>query len=329
MSKKAAVLALLVLGMAGGPLFASKYLFFLEMQGIAGWSSAAKKIVFSSMDPMETMQKTSLGFDYIQRFSGDAGDIAVLAVQGRLGFDPDGDTTVEPQLYNAYLKFKTRAADVWIGHNRPKFGLSSYFDNHAQLLQPLAMNGFGFDRDWGIGAERDTAWGNAGLSLTTGSGMPLHFKGNYFAAARVSKGVLNRENYNIGVSAGYGKTLDIMGYHLASDEPMETALAGLDAAWLWNNIENRLEIIGGRRGGQSSYALFWRAGLNLLEEGRLKLEIQPVLYKMMGLSRLQFSAGATFLAHADWTLRAMYLYDKETKDSRIVFQVYYYKGIRF
>ena len=318
-----------MLGAGADALFAPSYLFYLEAQGVAGWSSAAKKAVFFSMSRDEVMQKPGLGFDYVQRFSGDAGDIAVLAVQGRLAVNSEGNKTFEPQIYNAYLKFKTRGGDIWIGHNRPKFGLSSYFDSHAQLLQPLSMNGFGFDRDWGVGVERDTAWGNAGLSLTTGSGMPLYFKGDYFLAARVSKGILNRENYNIGLSAGYGKLLDVMGYRLMSEEPMETALAGLDAAWLWNNVENRIELIGGKKGGQGAYALFWRAGMNLLEEGRLKLEIQPVVFRTIGLTRLQLSAGVTYLAHPDWTLRIMYMRDKEMRDSRIIFQVYYYKGIRF
>jgi hypothetical protein len=329
MSKKKLFGALLVIAAFAPHLSAQSYLFYLEAQGIAGWSSAAKKAVFYSMSPSEVMQKPSLGFDYVQRFSGASGDFAVMAIQARLSVNTEGDKTFEPQLYNAYLKFKTGVADIWIGHNKPKFGLSAVLDNHAPLLQPLSMMGFGFDRDWGVGIERDTTWGNAGLSLTTGSGMPLYFKGNYFLAARVSKGILNRENYNIGLSAGYGKLLDVMGYHLVSEEPRESALAGLDATWLWNNVENRVEVIGGRKGGQSTYALFWRAGLNLLEEGRLKLEVQPVVFRTMGTTKVQFAAGATYLAHPDWTFRAMYMYDREMKDSRMIFQVYYYKGIRF
>lgn len=328
MSKKGFLGALLILAGTAHSLFSAGYLFFFEAQGIAGYSSS-KKTVFFSMSQMEAMQKPSLGFDYIQRFSRETGDFALLAVQARLAANAKGDNTLELQVYNAFLKFKTRAADIWIGHNRPKFGLASYFDSHGQLLQPLSMNGFGFDRDWGIGIERDYAWGNAGLSVTTGSGMPLHFKGNYFLAGRVSKGVLNQENYNIGLSAGYGKILEVMGYHLMSGQPAESAMAGLDAAWLRNNWENRIELVAGRRAGHGTFALFWRAGVGLLEENRLKLEIQPVVWRTEGMTRIQFSAGVTYLAHADWTLRAMYLYDKEMKDSRIVFQVYYYKGIRF
>ena len=329
MFKKGFILLFLVLAGAAGPLLSSSYLFFLEAQGIAGWSSAAKKAVYSSMNQMEAMQKPSLGFDYIQRFSGETRDIAVLAVQARLAVNAEGEKTLEPQLYNAYLKFKTRAFDIWVGHNRPKFGLASYFDNHAQLLQPLSMNGFGFDRDWGIGIEHDYASGNVGLSLTTGSGMPLHFKGNFFLAGRYSKGVLDQDNYNVGFSAGYGKILDVMGYHLISDEPIQFAMSSIDITWRRNNLEHRLEFMMGERGSFGAFLLFWRTGMGLLEEGRLKIEAQPVLLIANQKTNIQFSAGVTYLASGDWTFRAMVMYDKETKDSRIVFQVYGYKGIRF
>ena len=327
MSKKFLVISLLALSIWPASLYSSSYLFFLEVQGIAGYSSTAKKAVFFSMSQMEAMQKPSLGFDYIHRFSGETGDFAVLAVQARLAVNAEGDKTFEPQLYNAYLKFKTRAADIWVGHSRPKFGLASYFDNHAQLLQPLSMNGF--DRDWGLGLERDYAWGNAGISLTSGSGMELRFKGNYLLSGRISKGILSQDNYNFGFSVGYGKILDVMGYHLKAEEPMRFAMAGADLVWLWNNIENRVEVMAGDKAGNGAFALFWRVGAGLLEESRLKIEVQPVAYRAGGKTQIQFSAGVTYLASADWTLRGMYLYDKETKDSRIVFQIYYYKGIRF
>jgi hypothetical protein len=329
MFKKFMVSGFLILAAAGGHVFSASYLFFLEVQGIAGYSTALKKAVFFSLSQMETMQKPSLGFDYVQRFSGASGDFAVLAVQARLAVNAEGEKTLEPQLYNAYLKIKTRAADIWVGHNRPKFGLASSLDSHAQLLQPLSMNGFGFERDWGIGLERDYAWGNAGISATTGSGMPLTFKGNYFLAGRFSRGILNQDNYSVGFSAGYGKVLDVMGYHLLSEEPMEFSVAGLDFTWLKNNLEHRVEFLGGGLNGQGVFALFWRTSMGLLEESRLKLEIQPVIVFARENTQLQFAVGATYLATADWTLRTMVQYDKDMKDVRFVIQAYFYKGIRF
>jgi hypothetical protein len=329
MFKKLAVSAFLILVIAGGAAFSANYLFFFEAQGIAGYSTVAKKAIYFSMSQMEAMQKPSLGFDYVQRFSGESGDFAVLAVQARLAVNGQGDKKLEPQLYNAYLKIKTRAADIWVGHNRPKFGLASSLDSHSQLLQPLSMNGFGFDRDWGIGLEHDYAWGNAGVSVTTGSGMPVHFKGNYFLAGRFSRGILNQDNYSVGFSAGYGKVLDVMGYHLVSEELMEFSVAGLDFTWLKNNLEHRIEFLGGGLNGQGVFALFWRTSMGLLEESRLKLEAQPVIVFARENTQIQFAVGATYLATADWTLRTMVQYDKDMKDFRFVLQAYFYKGIRF
>ena len=62
------------------------------------------------------------------------------------------------------------------------------------------MLGYSFDRDWGLGLDKDFNWGGVAASLTTGSGMPLYLKGNYLAAARVFEGVLARDNYSVGVT---------------------------------------------------------------------------------------------------------------------------------
>jgi hypothetical protein len=329
MSRRALAACGLVLAAAAVPARAASYLFYVELQGVAGYSTAAKNVVYSSMNAMETMQKPSLGFDYVQRFSGASGDIAILAVQGRLAYDPDGDPKVEPQLYNAYVKFKTRALDIWVGHNRPKFGLSASLDNHAALLQPMAMSGFGFDRDWGLGFERDSADGSLGLSVTTGSGMPLRLNKSYLISGRLTKGVLERDNSVIGLSAALGRILDVIGYHLMSEKPVSFAMGGVDFTWLTNSWENRIELLGGSRDNASTFALFWRTGIGLLPENRLKLEAQPVAIVSKGKTRVQFAAGATYLAGADWTFRVMYAYDQDMKDSRFIVQVYYYKGIRF
>ena len=311
----------LLFAASAGVLYPANYLFFFEAQGIAGYSSAWQKAVFYSMGQWEAMQKPSLGFDYLQRFSGSGGDIATLAVQARLAVNAQDGKSIEPQLYNAYLRWKLGGGYVWVGHNRPKFGLASWFDSHGQLLQPLAMNGFGFDRDWGFGIERDLSWGNAGVSLTTGSGMPLRFQGNYFLSARVAKGVLNRDNYMIGLSSAYGKVLDVMGYHLLSEKPALFEMLSADATWLRNNWENRVELMAGKRGDAAAWAVFWRAGVGLLEESRLKIEAQPAVFRMNGKTNVQIAAGVSYLAAADWTFRVMVQRDREMKDTRLVLQV--------
>lgn len=321
-------------------LAAADHLFFIEMQGIGGYSFKLAKIIYYSQNELETMQKPSLGFDYIQRFSTAKRDIAILSVQARMALDvlsaPSRltygvDAKVKPalQIYNAYLQFKTRPFDIWIGHNRPYFGLASKFDNHALLLQPLVMNGFSFDRDWGIGLQGQTSDGDFGVSLTAGSGMALRLRRNWLVAARLGKGILEKDNFNIGVSFGFGKILDVMGNYLLSDEITPIRMAELDATWVLDNWENRIEFALGQRNFGPELAALWRLGLNLLNENRLKLEVQPCLLKDKGKSNLNFSAGLTFLVNADWTLRAMYLYDRRYRDSQVVLQVYFYKGLNF
>ncbi len=311
------------------PLRAQSYLFYLELQGVGGYSTAAKKLIYYSQEQLEAMQKPSLGFDYVQRFSGESGDFAILAVQGRVSWNAEEGKTFEPQLYNAYLKFKLRPFDLWIGHERPSFGLASVLDSHGLLLQPLDMRGYGFDRDWGVGLQKQSEKGDFGLSVTTGSGMDLRFQGNYFVAARLGRGVLNTDNFAAGFSVGYGKLLDIIGYSLRSDTLIDAALAAVDLTWVRDNIEHRFEMAGGDRGGFGSFAALYRFGLGLLDENRLKLEIQPSVALNSSASKVEMAVGATYLLNPDWTGRAMAAYDSKLNDFRLVLQVYFYKGIRF
>jgi hypothetical protein len=350
MSYKRILGALLLIAAAAPSLSAQSYLLYLEAQGVAGWSSADKKFVAFSMSRFEVMQKPGLGFDYVQRISGASGDLAILAVQARVSLNTEGDEALfEPQIYNAYLKLKTGLADIWIGHNKPKFGLSTVLDNHASLLQPLSMMGFGFDRDWGLGLERDFSGGSAGLSLTTGSGMGLKTSGtealtgtmgsgspsgsktvsSYFLAGRVSKNILEQDNFSAGLSVGLGRVFDVVGYRRISETPMPFFMAGVDLSWRQNNWEHNFEVMAGSRAEQGAVAVFWRTGVGLLDEARLKIEVQPVFVSMQGVSQFQLGLGVSYLAHPDWTLRTMAAYDSRLKDFKILFQVYFYKGLRF
>jgi len=302
-------------------------LFYLEAQAVGGYSSAAREAIYYSMSPEDAMQKPSVGFDWLRRLSGEGRDYGVIGVQARLAYNHEPDREVQLQIYNAWFKYKAGFADLWIGHDRPALGLSSYFDTHGLLLPSLAMLGWGFDRDWGVGFSSDFSWGNLAGSWTTGSGMPIYFKGNYLASARIAKGVLERDNYNLGLSAAWGDVLETMGYELMSPDPVSFHMAGLDLAYLWARYESRLEVMAGERMDEPAYTLFWRFTMNLLEENRLKLEAQPMLWKIMGESDFSLSAGVSYQVTADLTLRSMYQYIDATEDNRIVFQVYYYLGM--
>ena len=307
---------------------ASSSLLYFEAQGLVGYSDNEDSIIFHSAEVDDSMQKSSVGFDFIQRFSGKTGDYGIFAMQGRLAYDPDAENELEPQLYNAYFKYKAGWSDLWLGHNRPAFGLSSVLDSHALLLPTLPMDGFGYDRDWGLGLSRDLPWGNISASLSTGSGMPLRFEeGNYLTSARIAKGILSQDNYSLGFSLAHGETLHTMGYEMMNDEPMELSLAGLDFSYLWDNFEARFEAMGGTNRDDDAYALFARFAVNLLEENQLKLEMQPE-YNMIGDDKgFQFAVGPAYQLTDEITLRAMYQYDEFADEQRVVMQFYYYSKV--
>lgn len=314
-------------GPTHGLLRAQNTLFFLELQAVGAYSTRANGLQLFSLMPDDAMQKPSLGFDLVKRFSGKTRDIGVLAVQARLAYDQAGDHKLEPQLYNAYFRLRTKFAGVWIGHNRPALGLSSVLDSHALLLPAPAMLGYGFDRDWGVGLERDFGWGSAAASLTSGSGMPLYFEGNFLAAARISRGVLSRDNYSVGLSLARGDVLETMGYTLVGPEPMGWTVAAIDATYFWRNLENRAEIQFGRRDGAGEFLFFWRTGLSLLDEGRLKVEAQPILTRRAGAWGYSLGSGLTYLVSADLAARGAVLYDHARSDVRFVVQLYFYKRL--
>ena len=62
---------------------AADHLLYFEAQSITGYSSEVRKPIYYSMNPYAEMQKPSVGFDYLKKFSGEAGDWATVALQGR------------------------------------------------------------------------------------------------------------------------------------------------------------------------------------------------------------------------------------------------------
>jgi len=325
---KITIVGVLILLVSSSPAFGKSYLLYLETQGVGGYSTEKDEAIYYSMNPLDVMQKPGVGVDYLQRFSSETGDWGSFALQMRLAYNEayraTGENEFRVQLYNAFFKYKAGVADLWIGHSRIAFGLASYLDSHALLLQPLAMYGYGYDRDWGAGATRDFDWGNISVSYSTGSGMPIEFDGNYLVSARASYGVLSRDNYTIGFSSTYGKPIHTIGYEKIMPDPTRTFLVGTDFTYFWNNLESRLEAAAGEKMDENTYAFLWRLGVNFLDEDRMKLEAQPVYWKSNDDWLYEISGCFSYKLTSDVTLRTMYTYDGEMNDNRFVFQLYWY-----
>jgi len=319
MFKTLAILALLP-----AAAMAESSLLYLEGQGVAGYSSRASDRIYHSAGRDDVMQKTSAGVDYIRKFSSDSGDWGTLAVESRLAWDPDARARLQPQLYNGYFRARAPFGYFWAGHNRIAMGLESYFDTHAALMQTLQMYGAGFDRDWGAGASRDFAWGDAAFSFTTGSGMPLLMDGNYLASVRISAGVPARDNYNAGIYYSGGKIPAVMGYHVEDRHPRTYNITGTDLVYLWNRFELRGDLRLGQRDGENIYAALGRLGVNLMEENRLKLEFQTVTVKTDGIRDYFLASGLSYAATSDLSFRTMFEYADRGADKRLMTQLYYY-----
>jgi hypothetical protein len=189
------------------------------------------------------------------------------------------------------------------------------------------MQGFGFDRDWGAGLYRDTGWGDLAASVTIGTGMPLRFEGSYMAAGRAALGILNRDNWTVGLSVAGGRTLETMGNEVLDDEPSGLALVAFDAALLRNNLEHRFEVDAGRLRGEDSLILFYRLGILLDPEGRLKIEAQPTWTKALGEEGFGGDVCLSFIANGDLTFRLLYSWDGVEESHNATIQVYYYRRV--
>jgi predicted S18 family serine protease len=102
------VAVVLVLLVSASPVFGKSYLLYLEAQGVGGYSSENDEAIYYSMDPVDVMQKPSVGFDYLQRFSSETGDWGSFALQMRLAYNEayraTGEDEFQVQLYNAFFK---------------------------------------------------------------------------------------------------------------------------------------------------------------------------------------------------------------------------------
>jgi hypothetical protein len=301
---------------------ASDSLLFLEAQAVAGYSFNENKIIYHSAGAMDAMQKNSVGFDFIKKFSSETKDIASAALQMRLAYDKD-ENKLQLQIYNAYIKAKTAFADIWAGHNRIAFGLPSYWDTHGDLLQPLPMYGFGYDRDWGAGFNKYLQNGDLQFALTSGTGMGFKTEGNWLITSRISNGVLNYDNYNIAASFMGGEILDTMGYKIMDYNPKSIILAGFDGAYNHCNIEHKAEINVGGKNEKTAFAAFYRLSINFMEENALKFEAQSVYTKLESEDNFALAGGLTYRLNSYLSARTMYEWRHKPAERRIITQLYY------
>jgi hypothetical protein len=303
---------------------------FGEAQLVGSWESISDDLRPYSMLPHEVMQQPSLGFDLLQRFGSEGRDWAYLAIQARLAYDENKDARLEAQLYNAYLKLKTRPLDIWIGHNKPALGLSSTLDNHSQLLIDNTMSGLVLDRDWGMGLSLDRWTPELEVSLTTGSGMALYYDESWLLAARAGLGKFTRDNHSLGISIAAGNMFKTMGYNIMHNKvPHRILLGGLDFSSRIMDWEMRSEALYGSFHEELAYASLIRLSWYPLSEDRAELSLQGQFQEVAGSAIQNYSLGAGFRVTSDLAIRSTYTLQKPADSHTVALQLYYYKALPF
>ncbi len=196
---------------------------------------------------------------------------------------------------------------------------------------------FTFDRDWGIGVDKDMDWLKLSASATNGSGMQIYNKnGNYLLAGRMGLGSLNKSNFNIGLSAVHGKVLEAMGYTLGhpdaqSGEYIQHGMdyAGLDGSLRYLNMDLKFDSLIGEFYNKPAKALMLRSGIRLMDEERLIIEAQGFYSKYVVFEAKNMALAAAFKLTPDVTIRAMGDYSLVDDTYKIIGQLYYYKPLGF
>lgn len=310
-------------------LLAQSNLLNLEAQVAGSFLPETQDFNWYTHHPHELMQMPSAGFDFLSRMGTSSRDFGYISLQARLAYDEDNDN-IQAQLYNAFLNLKLSGLDIWLGHNKPAIGLSSYLDNHALLQRDLTMSGLNFDRDWGAGLKLSRTNPSFSASVTTGSGMPLRVKETYLVASRIGWGDLAAQNYSLGLTASGGEILKTMGYEIMHNEiPHRLRTAGMDFSARFLNAYVYADGLYGSFHEESAYAGLLRLGYYLLPEERAALETQAYIQELAAVSSQEYSLGLNLLLNADFSLRAVYSYNQPDELHKIAMQIYYLKALAF
>ncbi|MBI3599826.1 MAG: hypothetical protein HY097_04180 [Nitrospinae bacterium] len=318
---------------------AGSSLFYWEINLFQGYS---RNDGWTGTGPNEL--KKSIGVEDYRRFSGDYGDWLVTDLQIRLTYNSNIglNDALDLEIHNAYARFKLLygRADIWVGHWEPAFGQESQIDTYPDILETLYMKNIGFKQDWGIGVRGAFPWWDYKITATNGSGMGIQFEGNYLFAGRIGIGDPSFDNYNLGFSALYGKTIDSMGKRLvSSDTPLKRRI-GIDVSLFYGSFELRGEAVYGTEDEKDVAGTWARIYYFLTPDQKWRMDMQyQNWYHNLNKKGVVDSAayaetssaqvlGFSYKLNAPYLLRIYYAHDIEGRtgkeDDKVMFQLYYY-----
>jgi hypothetical protein len=284
-----------------------------EVQAITGYHDG--------LTAQKLPQLNDIGGSYFQKFAGKSGDWAALNLQYDIAWT--GSTVDVPQplgtsLLTRYnmrpLLFRLHQADfelkrlgafttLWVGHNRPAFGLNPVIDTHGTTWHTLVMQNLGVEEDWGVGGNGYLGSTDYRFSVTTHSDMALDDKGA-LAALRWGFGDPTQTSTFWGVSGEAGFTQSSP--WTQDFTPQWESRLGSDFRANWSNFYIYAEAVACTQvhdpvyGGwlrltdqlipetlslSPQYSRLWRAGM-ASSQAQLELEYKPISWLSLRLGEL-------------------------------------------
>lgn len=314
-------------------LAGSEGFFYREANLIGGYSSRDRWI-----DSNGTMN-SSVGFEGYRKFSGDYGDFLTMDIQIRAAYGSTKNSRDAwgVEIHNAWLEYMfSQYAKIRGGHFDPSFGLGPVVDTHSTLLQTLAEQDIGFNKDWGVQLRGSFPTFDYEASLQLGSGMSIRRQDDsYLATFRI--GTPQGRNLQGGFSILSGRTLEAQGMRtfprnkLLSVDAVNKKRVGLDGQYLYGPFLLKGEFAYGQNDKKDVLGYLTRIDYTLPSHQNLEFELQYQSWAndihMASNVDSALTLGVTYKLSQSTALRAAFLHDfgiMDTKpEDRFVLQFYF------
>lgn len=274
------------------------------------------------------MMNSSVGFEFYRKYYGDYGDFLTADLQMRAAYDSKENSRGAwgVEIHNAWLEHKfSQYAKIRAGHFDPSFGLEPVVDTHSTLLQTLAEQDIGFNKDWGVQVRGLLPALDYEASLQLGSGMSIRRRDDsYLATLRI--GTPEGRNLQGGFSILSGRTLETEGMRtvpknkLLSADAVNKKRVGLDGQYLYGPLLFKGEFAYGQNDKNDVLGYLTEIDYTLPPHQNLEFELQ---YKswindihLASSDDSTLTLGATYKLNQSTTLRAAFLHNFGMMDTK-------------
>jgi hypothetical protein len=280
----------------------------------------------------------AVGFEYYRKVGSERGDFLTIDVQARVSYDsssPSGDRW-GLEIHNAWAEYKLGLGrNIMLGHFAPGFGLEPVTDTHGTVLQTLAMWDLGFKKDWGAAYRGILGPFDLTVAGQLGTGMGIRTgEGSFLLTAQVWEPP--GDDFRWGLSAAAGEVLPGAGRWTLPEPRFAGSTvtryrAGAAAELSSGSFLHRGEVSLGADDGNSVAGALTQSTYVPPSLQSIALEAQARAWTGdvgdADAAKVALTAGASWRAAGNWTLRAYLHHDFHSGgDTGVLVQAYYFGG---